>query len=72
MTNSSMDIKHMPTSGIGYNLILVTATSLEECKTIQDNLICVFGTPLRLICDQDPVVVSYLTQAILQSYCINP
>ena len=39
---------------------MVTATSLEECKTIQDNLICVFGTPLRLICDQGPVVILIL------------
>ena len=54
------------------NAPMVTATSLEECKTIQDNLICVFGTPLRLICDEDPLVVSYLTQTILQSYCMNP
>ena len=39
---------------------MVTATSLEECKTIQDNLICVFGTPLRLICDQGPAVILIL------------
>ena len=75
MTNINMDIEHMSTSGSGYNYIIVrfwkisnviinvpmaTATSLEECKTIQDNLICVFGTPLRLICDQGPVVILIL------------
>ena len=33
---------------------LYTATSPEICKALQDNLICVFGTPMKLICDQDP------------------
>ena len=42
---------------------MVTATSLEECKTIQDNLICVFGTPLRLICNQGPVVILILFES---------
>ena len=83
MTNISMDIKHMPNSQNGNNYILVmlceisnfmvtaplyTATSPEICKTLQDHLICVFGTPIKLICDQDPAFMSHLTQTMLQSY----
>ena len=83
MTNISMDIKHMPNSENGFNYILVmlceisnfmvttplyTATSPEICKALQDNLICVFGTPMKLICDQDPAFMSHLTQTMLQSY----
>ena len=83
MTNISMDIKYMPNSENGYNYILVmlceisnfiitaplyTATSPEICKALQDNLISVFGTPVKLICDQDPAFMSHLTQTLLQSY----
>ena len=83
MTNISMDIKYMPTSENGYKYILVmlceisnfmvtaplfTATSPEVCKALQDNLISVFGTPVKLICDQDPAFMSHLTQTMLQSY----
>ena len=83
MTNISMDIKYMPNSRNGYNDILVmlceisnfivtaplfTATSLEICKALQDNFISVFGTPVKLICDQDPAFMSHLTQTMLQSY----
>ena len=86
MTNISMDIKYMPNSENGYNYILVmlceisnfmvtaplyTATSPEICKAIQDNLISVFGTPVKLICDQDPAFMSHLTQTMLQSYGIK-
>ena len=56
----------MPNSENGYNYILVmlceisnfivtaplfTATSSEICKALQDNLISVFGTPVKLMCD---------------------
>ena len=73
----------MPNSENGFNYILVmlceisnfmvttplyTATSPEICKALQDNLICVFGTPMKLICDQDPAFMSHLTQTMLQSY----
>ena len=83
MTNISMDIKYMPNSENGYNYILVmlceisnfmvtaplyTATSPEVCKALQDHLFCVFGTPVKLICDQDPAFMSHLTQTMLQSY----
>ena len=76
----------MPNSENGYNYILVmlceisnfivtaplfTATSPEICKALQDNLISVFGTPVKLICDQDPAFMSHLTQTMLQSYGIK-
>ena len=86
MTSISMDIKHMPGSSSGYNFILVmlceisnfmvtapivTATSPEICKILQDHLICVFGTPVKLICDQDPAFMSHLTQTMLLSYGVK-
>ena len=73
----------MPNSENGYNYILVmlceisnfmvtdplfTVTSPEICKALQDNLISVFGTPVKLICDPDPAFTSHLTQTMLQSY----
>ena len=82
MTCISMDIKHMSKSSSGYKFILVmlceisnfmvtapmvTATSPEICKAIQDNLICVFGTPVKLICDQDPAFMSHMTQQMFLS-----
>ena len=86
MTCISMDIKHMPKSSSGYKFILVmlceisnfmvtapmvTATSPEICKAIQDNLICVFGTPVKLMCDQDPAFMSHMTQQMFLSYGVK-
>ena len=86
MTCISMDIKHMPGSSTGHNYILVmlceisnfmvtapmvTATSPEICQVMQDHLICVFGTPVKLICDQDPAFMSHLTQTMLLSYGVK-
>ena len=86
MTCISMDIKHMPTSNTGHNYILVmlceisnfmvtapmvTATSPEICQVMQDHLICVFGTPVKLICGQDPAFMSHLTQTMLLSYGVK-
>ena len=86
MTCISMDIKHMPGSSTGHNYILVmlceisnfmvtapmvTATSPEICQVIQDHLICVFGSPVKLICDQDPAFMSHLTQTMLLSYGVK-
>ena len=86
MTCISMDIKHMPTSSTGHKYILVmlceisnfmvtapmvTATSPEICQVMQDHLICVFGTPVKLICDQDPAFMSHLTQTMLLSYGVK-
>ena len=81
-----MDIKHMPGSSSGHNFILVmlceisnfmvtapmvTATSPEICQVMQDHLICVFGTPVKLICDHDPDFMSHLTQTMLLSYGVK-
>ena len=86
MTCISMDIKHMPGSSTGHNYILVmlceisnfmvtapmvTATSPEICQVMQDHLICVFGTPVKLFCDQDPAFISHLTQTMLLSKTHN-
>ena len=86
MTCISMDIKHMPCSSTGHNYILVMlceisnfmvtapmvkATSPEICQVMQDHLICVFGTPVKLICDQDPAFMSHLTQTMLLSYGVK-
>ena len=86
MTCISMDIKHMPGSSTGHNYILVmlceisnfmvtapmvTATSPEICQVMQDHLICVFGTPVKLICDQDPAFMSHFTQTMLLSYGVK-
>ena len=86
MTCISMDIKHMPGSSTGHSYILVmlceisnfmvtapmvTATSPEICQVMQDHLICVFGTPVKLICDQDPAFMSHLTQTMLLSYGVK-
>ena len=43
---------------------LFTATSPEISKALQNNLISVFGTPVKLICDQDPAFMSHLTQTM--------
>ena len=50
---------------------MVTATSPEICQVMQDHLICVFGTPVKLICDQDPAFMSHLTQTMLLSYGVK-
>ena len=86
MTCISMDIKHMPGSNTGHNYILVmlheisnfmvtapmvTATSPEICQVMQDHLICVFSTPVKLICDQNPAFMSHLTQTMLLSYGVK-
>ena len=31
-----------------------TATTPEICNTIMDSFIGYFGTPIRIVCDQDP------------------
>ena len=77
LTHISMDIKHMPTSKDEFNYILVilcevsnfivavpmkTATAPEICNAIMDIFIGCFGTPIRIVCDQDPAFMSHLTQ----------
>ena len=69
LSHISMDIKHMPPSKDKFSYILVllceisnftvavpmrTATAPEICNTIMENFIGYFGTPIRIVCDQDP------------------
>ena len=68
LTHISMDIKHMPPSKDKFHYILVmlceasnfmvaapmkTATAPEICNTIMDHFMGYFGTPTRIVCDQD-------------------
>ena len=36
-----------------------------------ENFIGYFGTPTRIVCDQDPAFMSHLTQWFLKSYGIH-
>ena len=77
LSHISMDIKHMPPSKDKFSYILVmlceisnfivavpmrTATAPEICEAIMENFIGYFGTPTRIVCDQDPAFMSHLTQ----------
>ena len=68
LTHISMDIKHMPPSKDKFHYILVmlceasnfmvaapmkTTTAPEICNTIMDHFMGYFGTPTRIVCDQD-------------------
>ena len=62
-----MDIKHIPPSKVKFHYMLViscevsnfmaipikTATAPKICNVIMDSLIGYFGTPIRIVCDQD-------------------
>ena len=82
----SMDIKHMPPSKDKFLYILVllcevsnfivaapmkTATAPEICNTIMNHFIGYFGTPIRIVCNQDPAFMSHLCQWFLHSYGIH-
>ena len=69
LTHISMDIKHMPPSKDKLQFILVilcevsnfiiavpmkTVTVPEIFKALIDSFIGYFGTPIRIVCDQDP------------------
>ena len=86
LTHISMDIKHMPPSKDKFHYILVmlceasnfmvaapmkTATAPEICNTTMDHFMGYFGTPTRIVCDQDPAFMSHLCQWFLHSYGIR-
>ena len=48
-----------------------TATAPEICNTIMNHFIGYFGTPIRIVCDQDPAFMSHLCQWFLHSYGIH-
>ena len=47
-----------------------TATAPGICNALIDSFIGYFGTPIRIVCDQDPAFMSHLTQWFLHSYGI--
>ena len=76
----------MPPSKEKYNYILVilcevsnfivavpikTVTAPELCNAIMDSFVGYFGTPIRIVCDQDPAFMSHLTQWFLHTYGIH-
>ena len=86
LTYISMDIKHMPPSKDKFHYIVVilcevsnfivtvpmkTATAPEICNALMDSFIGYFGTPIRVVCDQDPAFMSHLTQWFLHTYSIH-
>ena len=87
MARFSMDVKHMTKSKLGYKYILLcTCESTnwvvgipiadEQAETIADALfykvICVYGTPKAIICDEAPAFTSTLMQAYLHTFNIQP
>ena len=42
-----------------------TATAPEISNAIMDSFIGYFGTPIRIVCDQDPAFMSHLIQCFL-------
>ena len=48
-----------------------TATAPEICNIIMNHFIGYFGTPIRIVCDQDPAFMSHLCQWFLHSYGIH-
>ena len=48
-----------------------TATAPEICNALIDSFIGYFGTPIRIVCDQDSAFMSHLTQWFLHSYGIH-
>ena len=86
LTHISMDIKHMPPSKDKFHYILVmlceasnfmvaapmkTTTAPKICNTMMDHFMGYFGTPTRIVCDQDPAFMSHLCQWFLHSYGIH-
>ena len=87
MARFSMDVKHMTKSKLGYKYILLcTCESTnwvvgipiadEQAETIADALfykvICVYGTPKAIICDEAPAFTSTLMQAYFHTLNIQP
>ena len=87
MARFSMDVKHMPKSNLGYAYILVcTCESTnwivgipiadEQAETIADALfykvICTYGTPKAVICDEGSAFTSNLMQVYFHTLNIKP
>ena len=87
MARFSMDVKHMPKSKLGYAYILVcTCESTnwivgipiadEQAETVADALfykiICTYGTPKAVICDEGSAFTSNLMQTYFHTLNIEP
>ena len=87
MARFSIDVKHMPKSKLGYAYILVcTCESTnwivgipiadEQAETIADALfykiICTYGTPKAVICDEGSAFTSNLMQTYFHTLNIEP
>ena len=87
MARFSMDFKYMPKSNLGYAYILVcTCESTnwivgipiadEQAETIADALfykiICIYGTPKAVICDEGSAFTSKLMQVYFHTLNIKP
>ena len=87
MARFSMDIKHMPPSTLGYSKMLVCTCEFsnwivaipiinEQASTIAEALffkiICQFGTPKAIICDEAPAFTSELMMSYLHALNVKP
>ena len=87
MSRFSMDVKHMPNSTLGFTKILVCTCETtnwivgipmvdEQASTIADALyfkiICIYGTPKAIICDESPAFTSDLMKAYFHAMNIKP
>ena len=85
LTHISMDIKHMPPSKDTFHYILVmlceasnfmvaapmkTTTAPEICNTIMDHFMGYFGTPTRIVCDQDPAFMSHPMSMVFYTHMV--
>ena len=87
MARVSMDIKEMPKSILGYNCILVCVCEYtnwikaiplvdQKAGTIADaiffRIICEYGTPKAIICDEGPAFTSDLMKMYFHAINIKP
>ena len=87
MARISMDIKVMPKSVLGYNCILVCVCEYtnwvkaiplvnQEAGTIADaiffRIICEYGTPKAVICDEGPAFTSDLMKMYFRAMNVKP
>ena len=87
MMRFSMDIKHMPPSKLGFSKLLVCVCEFsnwivgiliadEQASTIADALyhkvICSYGTPTTVICDEAPAFTSQLMKSYFHALNIKP
>ena len=87
MMRFSMDVKHMPPSKLGFSKLLVCVCEFsnwivgipiadEQASTIAEALyhkiICPYGNPTTVICDEAPAFTSHLMKCYFHAYNIKP